>query len=63
VAGLNRQIALYNQQRNMWAGLVESGAASRLNLLSMDTKLAEMNGARNEAIKALAQAQSNLRAV
>jgi HlyD family type I secretion membrane fusion protein len=63
VAGLSRQIALYTQQRNMWAGLVESGAASRLNLLSMDTKLAEMNGARNEAIKALAQAQSNLRAV
>ncbi|MFM7313839.1 MAG: HlyD family type I secretion periplasmic adaptor subunit [Cyanobium sp.] len=63
VAGLNRQIALYTQQRNMWAGLVESGAASRLNLLSMDTKLAELRGARNEANKALAQARSNLQAV
>jgi HlyD family type I secretion membrane fusion protein len=63
VAGLNKQIQLYTQQRNMWASLVKSGAASRLNLLSMDTKLAEMYGARNEAVKALSQAQSNLRAV
>ncbi|MEI8251863.1 MAG: HlyD family type I secretion periplasmic adaptor subunit [Synechococcus sp. ELA057] len=63
VAGLNRQIALNYRQRNMWAGLVESGAASKLNLLSIDTKLAELIGARNEALKALAQAQSNLRAV
>jgi adhesin transport system membrane fusion protein len=63
VVGLNNQIALYQQQRKMWASLVGSGAASRLNLLNVDTKLAEMKGARNEAVKALAQARANLRGV
>ncbi len=63
VDGLDNQIALYLQQRAMWAGLVESGAAARLNLLNIDTKLAEMRGARAEASKALVQAQANLRGV
>ena len=63
VVGLNNQISLYLQQRKMWASLVGSGAASRLNLLNVDTKLAEMRGARNEAVKALAQSRANLRGV
>ena len=63
VAGLDDQIRLYRQQREMWASLVESGAAARLNLLNIDTKLAEMRGARAEASKALTQAQSNLKGV
>ena len=63
VNGLDNQIALYEQQREMWARLVGSGAASRLQLLNTDTKLAEMRGARSEAAKALSQAQANLRGV
>jgi len=63
VSGLNSQIALYLKQRAMWAGLVASGAASRLNLLDIDTKLAEMRGARNESLKALSQAEANLNGV
>ncbi|MCP9903373.1 HlyD family type I secretion periplasmic adaptor subunit [Cyanobium sp. BA5m-21] len=63
VSGLNSQIALYLEQRAMWAGLVASGAASRLNLLDIDTKLAEMRGARNESLKALSQAEANLNGV
>ena len=63
VLGLNQQISLYQQQRKMWASLVGSGAASRLNLLNVDTKLAELKGARNEALKALAQARANFRGV
>ena len=63
VLGLNQQISLYQQQRRMWASLVGSGAASRLNLLNVDTKLAELKGARNEALKALAQARANFRGV
>ena len=63
VIGLNEQIALYRQQRKMWASLVGSGAASRLNLLNVDTKLAELKGARAEALKALAQARANFRGV
>ena len=47
----------------MWAGLVASGAASRLNLLDIDTKLAEMRGARNESLKALSQAEANFSGV
>jgi HlyD family type I secretion membrane fusion protein len=63
VTGLNNQIALYVKQRVMWASLVASGAASRLNLLDIDTKLAEMRGARNESLKALSQAEANLSGV
>ena len=63
VTGLNNQIALYMKQREMWAGLVASGAASRLNLLDIDTKLAEMRGARNESLKALSQAEANFSGV
>lgn len=63
VGGLDNQIALYLQQREMWASLVASGAAARLNLLNIDTKLAEMRGARAEASKALVQAEANLKGV
>lgn len=63
ITGLNNQIALYLKQRSMWSGLVASGAASRLNLLDIDTKLAEMRGARNESLKALSQAEANLNGV
>lgn len=63
VSGLNSQIALYEKQRKMWNSLVGSGAASVLNLLSVDTKLAELKGAKEEALKALDQAQANLRGV
>ncbi|MCP9777359.1 MULTISPECIES: HlyD family type I secretion periplasmic adaptor subunit [unclassified Cyanobium] len=63
VTGLNNQIALYLKQRAMWASLVDSGAASRLNLLDIDTKLAEMRGARNESLKALSQAEANFSGV
>ena len=63
VTGLNNQIALYLEQRAMWASLVASGAASRLNLLDIDTKLAEMRGARNESLKALSQAEANFSGV
>jgi len=63
ITGLNNQIALVLKQRSMWAGLVASGAASRLNLLDIDTKLAEMRGARNESLRSLSQAEANLNGV
>ena len=63
VAGLDNQIALYDKQRRMWDSLVSSGAASLLSLLNVDTKLAELRGARDEASKALVQAQANLRGI
>ena len=63
VAGLNSQIRYITDQRQMWASLLESGAASKLQLSSTDAKLAELYGARNEAIKALAQAQANLKGI
>ena len=63
VSGLNNQIAYIDDQRQMWASLVDSGAASRLQLSSTDAKLAELRGARNEAAKALAQAEANLQGV
>jgi len=47
----------------MWASLLASGAASKLQLSSTDAKLAELYGARNEASKALAQAEANLKGV
>lgn len=75
ISGLNDQIAkfqrersLYAEQRRMFADLVATGAASRLNLLNADqqvaaadTKLAELRGARNEANKLLVEAQADLR--
>ena len=54
-----RQIVL-NERRWRWAEL-ESGASSRLQMVTAEGKLAEMIGARNEAQKALLQAQANLR--
>ena len=63
LVGFDNQIALYEQQRTMWARLVGSGAASKLQLLDTDTKLAQMRSARAEAAQALAQAQANLRGV
>jgi membrane fusion protein, adhesin transport system len=77
INGLNDQIAkferergLYAEQRRMYADLVETGAASRLNLLNADqqvaasnTKLAELQGARNEANKLLTEARANLRSL
>mgnify|MGYP003334782830 FL=1 len=63
VAGLNNQIRYITDQRQMWASLLDSGAASKLQLSSTDAKLAELYGARNEAAKALAQAQANLRGI
>jgi len=63
VTGLNNQIFHITQQRQMWASLLESGAASKLQLSSTDAKLAELYGARNEASKALAQAEANLRGI
>jgi HlyD family type I secretion membrane fusion protein len=63
VEGLNDQINLQTQQVAMWASLQESGGASRLQLLHTKTQLAEMKGARNEARKALSQAQANLKGV
>ena len=63
VTGLNNQIFHITQQRQMWASLLQSGAASKLQLSSTDAKLAELYGARNEASKALAQAEANLRGI
>ena len=63
VTGLNNQIFHITQQRKMWASLLDSGAASKLQLSSTDAKLAELYGARNEASKALAQAEANLRGI
>jgi HlyD family type I secretion membrane fusion protein len=63
VVGLDNQIYHIAQQRQMWASLLASGAASRLQLSSTDAKIAELRGARNEAAKALAQAQANLRGI
>ena len=75
VRGLNEQIekfqkeiGLYQEQRQMFADLVATGAASRLNLLNVEqqlaaarTKLEEMRGARNEASKLYQEAVANLR--
>jgi HlyD family type I secretion membrane fusion protein len=77
ITGLNDQIAkfekeraLYREQRQMYADLVATGAASRLNLLNVDqqvaasnTKLAELKGTRNEANKLLLEAEANLRSL
>jgi membrane fusion protein, adhesin transport system len=70
IAKFQRERALYAEQRKMYADLVATGAASRLNLLNADqqvaasnTKLAELQGARNEAVQLLREAEANLRSV
>jgi membrane fusion protein, adhesin transport system len=70
IAKFQRERALYAEQRRMYADLVAKGAASRLNLLNAEqqvaasnTKLAELQGARNEANKLLTEAEANLRSV
>ena len=60
VDGLKRQLREFKRQRDMWLRLVESGASSQLQLSSAQAKVEEVTGARNEAIKALAQSKSNL---
>jgi len=61
VNGLSAQIVLQREEVAMWDELLESGASSRLQMVTAEGKLAEMIGARNEARKALLQAQANLR--
>jgi adhesin transport system membrane fusion protein len=63
LAGLDSQIALYDQQRKMWARLVASGAASKLQLIDTETRLAQTRSARAATAQALAQAQANLRGI
>ena len=60
VEGLTNQINFQRQEVAMWASLTDSGAASKLQMVTAEGKLAEMVGARNEARKALSQAQANL---
>ena len=68
IAKFQREIVLYRTQRDMWAKLVSTGAASRLSLVNAEqqlaasqTKLAELRGTRAEALQLLSQAQANLR--
>ncbi|MEB3264761.1 MAG: HlyD family type I secretion periplasmic adaptor subunit [Synechococcus sp.] len=75
--GLDEQISRYRQeqqllleQRQMYASLVASGAASRLNLLQVDKQVAESNtqmasllSTRAQATKLLLQAQAELRSL
>ena len=61
VAGLREQIMFQRQEVNMWGSLTDSGAASKLQMVTAQGKLAEMIGAKNEASKALKQAEANLR--
>jgi len=61
VSGLNDQLRLAINERDMWAKLTDSGAASKLQLLNSEARVAQTRTARNEAQKALAQAQANLR--
>jgi adhesin transport system membrane fusion protein len=61
VAGLSKQITFQRQEVNMWDSLTDSGAASKLQMVTAQGKLAEMIGAQNEARKALKQAEANLR--
>ena len=51
VNGLDAQIVLQREEVAMWTELLESGASSRLQLVTAEGKLAEMTGARNEAQK------------
>ena len=68
IAKFQREIALYRTQRDMWAKLVSTGAASKLSLVNAEqqlaaaqTKLAELRGTRAEALQLLSQAQAGLR--
>ncbi|MFM7675968.1 MAG: HlyD family type I secretion periplasmic adaptor subunit [Synechococcus sp.] len=77
IRGLDEQISRYRQeqqllleQRQMYASLVASGAASRLNLLQVDKQVAESNtqmasllSTRAQATKLLLQAQAELRSL
>ncbi len=60
VEGLSNQINFQRQEVAMWASLTQSGAASKLQMVTAEGKLAEMVGAFNEARKSLSQAQANL---
>lgn len=60
VEGLNNQINFQRQEVAMWETLAQTGAGSKLQLVTARGKLAEMVGARNEARKALSQAEANL---
>lgn len=62
-----QEIELYRTLRSMWSKLVATGAASRLSLLnaeqqlaSAETKYAELQGTRAEALQLLGQAKANL---
>ena len=68
IGKFQREIGLYRTQRDMWAKLVSTGAASKLSLVNAEqqlaasqTKLAELRGTRAEALQLLSQAQANLR--
>ena len=61
ISGLSEQIKFQRMQVAMWDSLDNSGAASQLQLVTAKGKLAEMIGARNEARKALRQAEANLK--
>lgn len=70
ITKFQRELTLYQTQRGMYADLVKTGAASRLNLLNADqqvasanTKLAELRGTRAEATQLLQQAEANLRSL
>jgi len=63
VNGLNEQIALQREEVAMWTELMVSGAGSKLQMVNAKGKLAEMVGAKNEARKALLQAEANLRSL
>ena len=63
VNGLNEQIARQREEVAMWTELMVSGAGSKLQMVNAKGKLAEMVGAKNEARKALLQAEANLRSL
>lgn len=63
VNGLNRQLSEFIKQRDMWASLVSDGASSMLQLSNAQAKVEEVTGARNEAVKSLAQSKSNLKSL
>ncbi|MEB3235502.1 MAG: HlyD family type I secretion periplasmic adaptor subunit, partial [Cyanobacteriota bacterium] len=70
IAKFERELVLYQTQRNMFADLVNTGAASRLSLVNAEqqeaaanTKLAELRGTQAEATQLLAQAEANLRSL
>ncbi len=63
INGLNKQLKLLIEERDMWASLTQDGASSRLQLVNAQAKVEEIRGARNEATKALAQAKANLQSL